>query len=63
MKSTVQNILVFDQETTGLKASEHAVIEIACCPFDANLKDLPEYDSGIISIYDNRAITDRKAHV
>lgn len=56
MESTVQNIVVFDIETTGLLSDKNAIIEIACCPFDNNLNDLKEYDSGIMKIYDNREV-------
>ena len=56
MKSSIGNFAVFDIETTGLKEDKHAMIEIAICPFDIDLKDLPIYESGIIAMYDNREI-------
>jgi DNA polymerase-3 subunit alpha (Gram-positive type) len=56
MESTIQNIVVFDIETTGLVAEKNAIIELACCSFDNNLNDLKEYDSGIMKIYDNREV-------
>lgn len=59
MKSAVQTILTFDLETTGLSFEKHAMIEIACCPFDNELNDLPEFTSGIMQIYDNREIQDQ----
>ena len=58
MKSSVQAICVFDTETTGLVAAKNAVIEVACCAFDIDMNDLPEYHSGIMNIYDSREIQD-----
>lgn len=58
MLSSVQNIVVFDTETTGLKFDKNAIIEIACCPFDNELKDLEEFESGIMKVYDDREVTD-----
>lgn len=59
MLSNIQNICVFDLETTGLSAEKNAILEIACCPFDNQLKDLEEFDSGIMKIYDNREIAEQ----
>jgi DNA polymerase III alpha subunit (gram-positive type) len=59
MKSTIQNICVFDLETTGLIQAKNAIIEIACCPFDFQYNDLKEFDSGIMKIYDNREIVEQ----
>jgi DNA polymerase III alpha subunit (gram-positive type) len=59
MISTVQNIVTFDLETTGLVATKAAILEIACCPFDRNMKDLKEYESGIMKVYDNREVSQR----
>ena len=56
MKSSVGNIVVFDLETTGLKCEENSILEIACCPISPDLKNLKEYESGIMSIYDNRIV-------
>lgn len=56
MISPIHNIVVFDLETTGLKAEVNAVLEIACCPFNADLEDLKEFESGVMKIYDNREI-------
>lgn len=58
MKSNIQNYVVVDVETTGLSKEKNAIIEIAACAFDNELNDLEEFDSGIMSIYDNREITD-----
>ena len=43
MVSPIEVFLVFDLETTGLNPEKNAIIEIACCPFDIHLKDLPEF--------------------
>ena len=59
MISTVQNICVFDLETSGLSAEKNAILEIACCPFNNELVDLKEYESGVTSIYDNREISEQ----
>ena len=48
MKSTCQVFFVFDIETGGLKAETDAILEMAACPIDNELKDLPEYTTGII---------------
>jgi len=56
MESTIQNIVVFDIETTGLVSEKNAIIELACCSFDNNLNDIKEYESGIMSIYGNREV-------
>lgn len=58
MKSSVQNIVVFDLETTGLSHEKNCLIEIACCPLNIELQELPEFHSGIMNVYDNREITD-----
>lgn len=70
MKSSLV-YLVFDTETTGLKSRHHwykkkgekeetngnaGLIELACCPIDNELNDLPEFDSGIISLAEDREI-------
>jgi DNA polymerase III alpha subunit (gram-positive type) len=62
---------VFDIETTSLFSRNHtykpkgskeavqgngAIVEIAFSPFDENLNDLPEYDSGIIAVPEDRII-------
>ena len=57
MISSIQNIIVFDLETTGLKADKNCIVEIACCPFNQDLKDLQEYNSGIIKPYGDREIS------
>lgn len=57
MKSSIGVIVTFDLETTGLKADQHCIVEIACCPFNQDLKDLEEFDSGIIKPYGDREIT------
>lgn len=57
MKSPIQNYVVFDIETGGLSSTQHSIIEIAACSFDQDLKDGKEYESGVMSIYDNREIT------
>ena len=49
----------FDLETGGLISKNNPmppILEIACCPFDNTLKDLKEYESGIIKIYDDRTV-------
>jgi len=56
MKSSISNIVVFDLETSGLKSEENAIIEIACCPISFDLKNLKEYESGVMSVYDNRVV-------
>ena len=48
--------MVFDIETTGLSAEKNSVVEIACCPFDMKLNDLPEYYSGVIRPIEGREI-------
>lgn len=58
MKTPYEIFLVFDLETTGLLHQNPAIIELACCPFDKDLKDLKEYQSGIMQIYDNRVVND-----
>lgn len=58
MKSPITNIVVFDLETTGLVAEKNAVLEIACCPFNHDLVDLKEYESGIMKVYDSRDVND-----
>jgi len=58
MKSNIQNYCVFDLETTGLSNSKNSILEIAACSFDTDLTDLKEYESGVMSIYDNREITE-----
>ena len=47
---------MFDLETTGLSAEKNAILEIACCPFDFNLTDLKEFDSGIMRVYGDREV-------
>jgi len=56
MRTPIEIYMVFDLETTGLVAGKHAICEIACCPFDQNLNNLKEFESGIIKPYDNREI-------
>lgn len=56
MKSSIQNFVVFDTETTGLVALKNSIIEIACCSFDHSLTDLKEFESGVMKVYDNREI-------
>jgi len=71
MKSTIQVYATFDCETTGLKSRSHyytpkgkkepvqgnaGIIEIAICPMNGELEDLPEYNSGIISLAEDREI-------
>ena len=56
MKTPVNNIMVFDIETTGLNPEKNAMIEIACCIIDNELNDVFEYESGVMKIYDNREI-------
>jgi len=57
MKSKYDVYLVFDLETTGLLKDNPAILELACSPFDKNLNDLKEYESGVMQVYDNRVIT------
>lgn len=59
VKNKIQVILPFDLETTGLIHQNPAVIEIACCPFDINLKDLEEFDSGVMQVYGDRKISEQ----
>ncbi len=59
MKTNCENYVVFDTETTGLKYDKNAVIEIACCAVDKDLKDVGEFDSGIMKVYDNREINEK----
>lgn len=59
MKTSIEVYLVFDLETTGLKPDKNAVIEIACCPISKDLKDLPEFESGVINIYDDREVSEQ----
>jgi len=56
MKSPITNYICFDTETTGLSAEKNAIIEIACCSFNHDLKDIKEFESGVMQIYDNREI-------
>lgn len=71
MKSPITVYAVFDLETTSLFSRNHtykpkgskdsvdgngAVIEIAISPFDNEMSDLPEYDSGIIAVPEDRVI-------
>jgi len=56
MDSPIKTYIVFDIETTGLDKEKNAIIEIAACSFDHDLVDGKEYDSGILSVYDNREI-------
>ena len=56
MKSPISHIIVFDIETTGLSSEKNAMIEVACCVIDNELNDVVEYESGVMSIYDNREI-------
>jgi len=58
MLSSIQTIITYDLETGGLKYSENPILEIACCPFNNELVDLQEYESGIMKGYDNLEITD-----
>jgi len=58
METNCKNFVVFDVETTGLSPEKNAIVEIACCAFDKNLKDAGEFDSGIMKVYDNREITE-----
>lgn len=58
MISPVHNFVVFDCETTGLFKEKHAIVEIACCAIDFDLKDLKEFETGIMRVYDNREIND-----
>ena len=48
MKSNCQVFLVFDVETGGFSEQNDALLEIAFCPFDNELNDLPEHTTGII---------------
>lgn len=57
MKTPYEVFLPFDLETTGLLNSNPAVLELACCPINKDLEDLPEYESGVIKVYDNRTIS------
>ena len=59
MKSPIVKYVVFDIETTGLKKDKNAIIEIAACSFDQDLNDGKSYESGIMSVYDNREIEQR----
>lgn len=59
MKSNCQVFLVFDIETGGLVPATHAILEIAFCPFDNELNDLPEYTTGIIK--PNKRTIDQRA--
>lgn len=58
MKSPIEIFMVFDLETTGLNTQKNLVCEIACCPFDSELNDLKEFESGIIKPYDDREINE-----
>lgn len=58
MKSQIQNYCVFDLETSGLSGEKNSILEIAACSFDTDLKDLKEFESGVMSVYDNREITE-----
>lgn len=58
MNSPISNIVVFDLETTGLKPEANAILEIACCPFNHDLVDLKEYESGVMKVYGDREIND-----
>lgn len=59
MKSQIEVFLVFDTETVGLiqKGIIPAMIEIACCPFNQQLEDLKEYDSGVFQVYADKPIS------
>jgi len=59
MKTSCEVFLVFDLETTGLKADKNAILEIACCPVGSDLKDLPEFESGVMKVYDDREVSDQ----
>lgn len=56
MKTPHELYVVYDLETTGLNEEKHAVIEIAMCVMDSKLKDVAEWESGIMQVYDNREI-------
>jgi DNA polymerase III epsilon subunit-like protein len=71
MKTPIEVYAVFDLETTGAHSRNHfwtpkgsneqkqgngAIIEIAVCPFDKNLNDLPEYNSGVMNVNSDRGI-------
>lgn len=58
MISSIQNICVFDLETSGFSSTQNAILEIACCPFNQELVDLKEYESGVMRIYGDREITE-----
>ena len=58
MKSQFEVYLPFDLETTGLLRDNPAILEAAFCPFNQDLEDLKEFDSGIIKVYDNRIVTE-----
>jgi DNA polymerase-3 subunit alpha (Gram-positive type) len=57
MKSPITTVVVFDLETTGLSATKNQILEIACCPFDIELNNLKDYDSGVMRSYDEREIS------
>jgi DNA polymerase III alpha subunit (gram-positive type) len=56
MRSSIVNYICFDLETGGLSSEKNSIIEIACCGFNHDLKDVKEFESGVMQIYDNREI-------
>ena len=57
MISTIQSIITFDLETSGLKPDKNCILEIACSAMDQDLNDIGDFESGILKQYGDREIT------